>query len=94
MTDHSPGWQIRQTRQVEKVLRRLLAQDLVKRIDRAILALAEEPRPRGCKRLRGTGEANLYRIRVGDWRISYAIEDDLLIVLILEVAPRGGAYRF
>ena len=93
MTEPGPGWQIRQTRQVEKVLRRL-SQDLVKRIDRAILALAEEPRPRGCKRLRGTGQANLYRIRVGDWRISYAVEDDLVIILILEVAARGDAYRF
>ena len=93
MTEPSPRWKIRQTRQVEKVLRRL-PQDLVKRMDRAILALADESRPRGCKRLRGTGEANLYRIRVGDWRISYAVEDDLLIILILEVAPRGDAYRF
>jgi len=93
MTEPSPRWQIRQARQVEKVLRRL-SQDLVKRMDRAILALAEDPRPRGCKRLKGTGQANLYRIRVGNWRISYAVEDDLLIILILEVAPRGGAYRF
>ncbi|MCH8290889.1 type II toxin-antitoxin system RelE/ParE family toxin [Candidatus Poribacteria bacterium] len=39
------------------------------------------------------GYENLYRIRVGEWRISYAIEDDKLIILILEIAPRGSAYR-
>jgi mRNA-degrading endonuclease RelE of RelBE toxin-antitoxin system len=32
-------------------------------------------------------------VRVGDWRITYALEDDRLIVLIVEIAPRGGAYR-
>jgi mRNA-degrading endonuclease RelE of RelBE toxin-antitoxin system len=30
---------------------------------------------------------------VGDWRIVYAIEDDRLIVLVLEISPRGSAYR-
>ena len=55
------------------------------------MSLAEEPRPAGCKKLRGY--ENLYRLRVGDWRLIYAIEDDQLVVLIIEVAPRGEAYR-
>lgn len=84
-------WEVLLSRQAEKVMRRLPL-DLLQRIDRAILALAEEPRPPGCKKL--VGYDNLYRLRVGDWRISYAVEDEQLIVLILEVAPRGGAYRF
>lgn len=77
-------------RQPERLLRRL-PRDLATRVDRAILALAEEPQPSGCRRLRGYH--NLYRIRVGDWRISYAIEDDQLVVLIIEISPRGDAYR-
>lgn len=77
-------------RQPERLLRRL-PRGLATRIDRAILALAEEPRPSGCRRLRGY--QNLYRIRVGDWRISYAIEDDQLVVLIIEISPRNDAYR-
>ena len=36
---------------------------------------------------------NLYRIRVGEWRILYAIEEDRLVVLILEVVLRNQAYR-
>ena len=77
-------------RDVERVYRRL-PQDLIARLDRAILALATEPRPSGCKKL--AGFTNLYRIRVGGWRVTYAIEDDKLIILIVEVAPRGDAYR-
>ena len=34
-----------------------------------------------------------YRLRVGDWRIIYEVEDDRLIVLVLKIAPRGGAYK-
>jgi mRNA interferase RelE/StbE len=84
-------WTVLQTRDVEKVMRRLPA-NLVQRLDRAIRALASDPWPRGCKKL--AGHENLYRIRVGDWRISYAVEDDQLIVLVIEVATRGDAYQF
>lgn len=91
MSESERRWTIIIDRQPQKVMRRL-PRNLLQRIDRAILALAEDPYPPGCKKLRGYD--NLYRIRVGDWRISYAVEDDRLIVLVIEVAPRGGAYRF
>jgi mRNA interferase RelE/StbE len=84
-------WMVLVERQPQKVFRRL-PRDLLQRIRLAIVGLAEEPRPPGCKKLQGYD--NLFRIRVGDWRISYAVEDDRLIVLVLEVAPRGDAYRF
>ncbi|MCC7352311.1 MAG: type II toxin-antitoxin system RelE/ParE family toxin [Anaerolineae bacterium] len=77
-------------RQAEKALRRL-PRDLLRRIERAISDLAEDPRPSGCVRLVGYG--NMYRIRVGDWRISYAVEDEQLVILIVKIAPRGSAYR-
>jgi mRNA interferase RelE/StbE len=57
-----------------------------------MLDLAENPRPEGCKKLEG--HENLYCIRVGDWRISYALEKERLMILVIEVAPRGGAYQF
>lgn len=78
------------TRQPQKILRKL-PKDLLRRIDYALQSLAADPRPVGCKKL--VGYDNLYRIRQGDWRISYAVEDDRLIVLILEISPRSGAYR-
>jgi len=91
MTKTEQRWEILLSRQAEKVMRRL-PRDLLQRIDQTILGLATNPRPLGCKKL--VGHDNLYRVRVGHWRISYAIEDEQLIILIVEVAPRGGAYRF
>jgi len=84
------SWQVIIHRKAERVLKRLDG-DMLERIRQAIRGLASEPRPIGYKKL--TGHENLYRIRVGDWRIIYAIEDKQLIVLVLEIAPRGGAYR-
>jgi mRNA interferase RelE/StbE len=83
-------YQIEVDRDVLRVLRRL-PRDLAARIDKAIQLLADEPRPAGCKRL--VGREDLFRIRVGDWRIIYTIKDDLLVVLVLELGARGGVYR-
>jgi mRNA interferase RelE/StbE len=33
-----------------------------------------------------------YRLRVGDWRVIYELQDDRLVMLVLEVGPRGGIY--
>jgi len=85
-----PVWKVVIHRKAEKILRRLDG-DTLERIRQAIRELASDPHPTGVKKL--TGYENLFRIRVGDWRIIYAIEDDRLIVLILEISPRGGAYR-
>ena len=90
MSEPGPGWQIIIQRRAEKVMQRL-PKDLLLRIWSVIRDLAQDPRPVGCKKL--VGYDNLYCVRMGEWRISYAIEDNELIILILEVAPRGGAYR-
>lgn len=85
----SGPWQVILLREPKKVLAKVPA-DLRRRLLTALHGLADDPRPAGCKRLKGH---NLFRVRVGDWRITYAVEDDKLIVLVTEVAPRGGAYR-
>lgn len=90
MSDPDQTWEVQLARQPQRILRRL-PHDLRHRLDRAIRALPDDPRPPGCKKL--AGYDNLYRLRVGDWRISYAVEEDRLVVLALEVAPRGDAYR-
>lgn len=90
MSEPSRRYTVIVERQVEKALRRLPKQVLA-RVDRLLLSLADEPRPAGCKKLRGY--ETLYRLRVGDWRLIYAIEDDELVVLVIEIAPRGEAYR-
>lgn len=57
------------------------------RIAGAIELLSVDPRPPGAKMLRG-GERGRWRVRVGDYRVVYAIEDDRLLVLVLRVAHR------
>lgn len=68
-----------------------LDRQIARRIARAISALAANPRPAGCRRLVGYDE--LWRIRVGDYRVIYTIRDDELIVLALRIAHRGDVYR-
>ena len=57
----------------------------------AIFALGHNPRPLGCKKLTGPGD--LYRIRVGEWRVVYTVEDSRLVVLVVRVGHRGDVYR-
>ncbi len=59
-------------------------------IKKKILALAENPRPFGCQKL--TGEEG-YRIRAGDFRILYRVNDPSKEVLIYRVKHRKDAYR-
>jgi len=61
------------------------------RIMRRIDSLASDPRPEGVKKLQG--EDDFYRIRVGDYRVVYQIEDDVLLVLVARVAHRKDVYR-
>ncbi len=53
--------------------------------------LSDNPRPPGCKKLKG--EDNLWRIRVGDYRVVFAIYDDVLFVLVARIAHRRESYR-
>lgn len=55
-----------------------------------IAALAEDPRPAGCEKLSG---AESYRIRQGDYRIVYTVEDRRLVVEIVKVGHRREVYR-
>ena len=62
-----------------------------RRIARRIDRLAENPRQRGVEKLAGVD--SLYRIRVGDYRIVYQIQDDVLLVLVVRIGGRGDIYR-
>ncbi|MGP8214571.1 MAG: type II toxin-antitoxin system RelE family toxin [Bacteroidia bacterium] len=64
----------------------------VKNISRAINKLAENPRPDGCKKLVDSKE-NMWRIRVGDYRVLYVIEDKIQIVDIRRIGHRKDIYR-
>lgn len=88
--DTRPPYTVLLKRDPEHLLRRLPA-DLRRRLQRAINALADDPRHAGVVAVKGL--ASVYRVRVGDWRIVYQVKDDVLIVLVLEIAPRGEVYR-
>ena len=60
------------------------------RISRKIQDLADDPRPSGCKKLSGN---TLYRIRQGNFRIVYEIQDKRLIVTVIKVGDRKEIYR-
>jgi Cytotoxic translational repressor of toxin-antitoxin stability system len=68
-----------------------LPHEVQKRIDKKIIALADDPRPHDVKALHG--EKKLYRVRVGDYRIVYNVEDKVITVVIVRVRHRKDVYR-
>jgi mRNA interferase RelE/StbE len=64
---------------------------LFSRIDRRILTLADNPRPARCKKLRGYKD--LWRVRVGDWRVLYIIDDAAKLVSVTRIAHRREVYE-
>ena len=65
---------------------------IVKRIGKAIDNLPEQPRPPGCKKLKGSNE-NLWRIRIGDYRVIYLIADEIQIIDVRRVRHRKDVYE-
>ena len=63
---------------------------LFTRIDRRILALADNPRPAGCKKLKGYKDQ--WRIRIGDYRVIYIIDNPSKTVTVTHVAHRREVY--
>ena len=64
----------------------------VKAITKSIERLSGDPRPAGCKKLKGSSE-NLWRIRVGDYRIVYLIDDVIRIINIRSIGNRKDVYE-
>ena len=64
---------------------------LFARIDKKILSLADNPRPAGSKKLRGYKDQ--WRIRVGDWRVLYIVDDEAKVVSVTRIAHRSDAYE-
>ncbi|RLC60947.1 MAG: type II toxin-antitoxin system mRNA interferase toxin, RelE/StbE family [Chloroflexota bacterium] len=85
-----PEYTVTFARSARKELERLSA-DVVGRIFPMVEALAQNPRPLGCRRLRGF--ENLWRIRTGDYRVIYQVFDDEMVVDIVAVRHRSQAYR-
>ena len=89
MADSSPSFTVNFKPGAAKQLRKIHLKDQ-RSIVAAIEELAENPRPRGCVMLvDGDGE---YRIRVGNYRVVYDINDRVLTILVLQVEHRRQVY--
>lgn len=76
-------------RSAERDLERLSA-DLFERIAERLEALSDAPRPPGSEKLSGL---DAYRIRVGDHRVIYEVDDDARVVRVTRVRHRREVYR-
>ena len=77
------------SKSAKKELEKLPKKDLQK-IVRAIQRLSENPRPQGCEKLSGY---KYYRIRQGDHRIVYSIQDGELTILVIKIGHRKDIYK-
>lgn len=84
-------YQVEFTKQARAALR-AMPRNVAETIRDKIRALAAAPRGSqpNCKRL---ARDDRYRLRVGDWRVLYRIEDGRMVIMILAVLPRGRAYQ-
>jgi mRNA interferase RelE/StbE len=69
----------------------LLPKSVVTKIVSVLLLLESNPRPNGCKKLKGF--ANLWRVRVGNYRIIYSIDDVIMLVDVREIGDRKDVYK-
>lgn len=84
------SYAIRISRQALKELERLPATE-TRRISEAVNNLSENPRPAGCKKLKGEKEY-LWRIRVGNYRVIYSIDDAVKIIEVRKIGDRKNVY--
>ncbi len=84
------SWRVEFARSATKDLRGI-DRKWIPRIVAEIADLADDPRPDGCKKL--VGSEHTYRIRIGDYRVIYDIQDEILVVLIVRIRHRRDVYR-
>lgn len=84
------GYEIEVSRKVMKTFVDF-PREIQERLSPRIESLATDPRPRGCEKLEGF--KNAFRIRVGDYRVIYEVDDEAEVVTISRIATRGRAYR-
>jgi mRNA interferase RelE/StbE len=84
------AYRIEVTGRAAKQLAELAAPDR-KRVSRRIDALAGQPRPKDSRKLSGADD--LWRIRIGDYRVVYQIQDQVLVIVIVRIGHRREVYR-
>ncbi|MCY4223057.1 MAG: type II toxin-antitoxin system RelE/ParE family toxin [Thiotrichales bacterium] len=83
-------YEIEITRTAEKQLRGLVRADRM-RVVRTMQALADDPFPRGSRKL--SGYDDVFRVRTGRYRILYSVSERTLVIVVLKVGHRRDVYR-
>ena len=78
------------SRSAERQLKKLPSQDQ-RAVVKAILSLSDDPFPQGCRKL--SGYDDVYRVRVGRYRVLYSVSRSKLIIIILKIGHRKDGYR-
>ena len=78
------------SRTAEKQLKKLDQADR-QRVVKAMVALADDPYPRGSRKL--TGYDDVFRVRVGSYRVLYSVSGTKLVIVILKIGHRKDVYR-
>ena len=68
-----------------------LPRNIADKVIKQVRALANDPRPNGCKKLVGTDHT--YRIRINDYRVVYSIFDQLLVIQVIKIGHRKAIYK-
>ena len=68
-----------------------LPDNVLSRVVRKVESLGHTPRPAGCKKLKG--HKDQWRVRVGDWRVVYVIDDTARVVSVTRIAHRSEVYE-
>lgn len=86
-------YQIEYKPAVERFLIKLKSNKLSEEILNAVDDLANNPRPDGVTKLKGSKKQIYYRIRINDYRIVYQIQDKQLIIMIMRIGHRKEIYK-
>ncbi|MDB5971949.1 MAG: addiction module toxin RelE [Hydrocarboniphaga sp.] len=84
------AWTIEYSNEARKALKRMPA-NISSLIEAKLTLLSQNPYApnNNVKKLQGRAA---YRLRIGDWRAIYELQDEIITIYIVTVAPRGGAY--
>lgn len=86
------NYEIELSRASKKYLNKLDKQTRNRIVDQLLL-LSDNPRHPELNIKKFRGNENLYRLRIGDYRVLYSVDDNVLIIHVVKIGPRGDIYK-
>ena len=84
------SYRVRWKKSAQKELKKL-NKEIILRVLELVENLAHDPYPDGCRKLRGS--QHIYRFRIGDYRVVYDVQSDILTIEIIRIGHRKEIYR-